>query len=120
MQCISRQNSGGLIEGLMRCRFASTQVIIIHRRQIIVDQGVTVNQLNRTGGYIRRRQISTHGLVATIHQHRTNAFAGTEPRILHRRQQLAADLGQRELAGQSLVHTLLALAYECFQRRGRF
>ena len=45
-QAVTRQNGRGLIIGLVDSRPAATQIIIIHGRQIIMDQRIAMDHFN--------------------------------------------------------------------------
>ena len=42
-QSITRQNGSGLVKGLVHSRLAAPQIIIIHHRQIIMDQRIAMD-----------------------------------------------------------------------------
>jgi hypothetical protein len=56
LQRIAGQNGGGFVEGAMTGGAATTQVVIIHGRQIVVHQAVDMNELDRGGGGVEQLQ----------------------------------------------------------------
>ena len=48
MERIARQNGRGFIKGAMHSGFAMPHIIIVHARQIIVDERVNVNAFDGT------------------------------------------------------------------------
>jgi hypothetical protein len=70
LQGIARQYGRAFIESLVAGRAAAAQIIVIHRRQIVVDQAVGVNQLHRGR---RSVQIGLAGIecgAGNVHQQR--------------------------------------------------
>ena len=53
-QGVPRQDGRGLVKRLVTGRPAPPQVVVVHRRQVIVDQRIRVNQLQSTGRAHRR------------------------------------------------------------------
>ena len=53
LQGITRQNRSGLIECLMRAGFATPEVVVVHRRKIVMNKGVGVHHLHRGGNPCR-------------------------------------------------------------------
>jgi len=49
LQGIPREDGRCLTKGAVAARFATSQVIIVHGRQVIMYQRIGVNQLNGTG-----------------------------------------------------------------------
>src|ERR1700747_469699 len=55
---IAREDGDGFAEFLVASRFATAEVIVVQRRQIIVDQGVSVDKFHAASGVKRRRDIA--------------------------------------------------------------
>src|SRR6266478_7467695 len=49
-ESIACEDGGGLTEFLVASRFAAAEVIIVQRRQIIVNPGIGVDKLDSAGG----------------------------------------------------------------------
>ncbi len=49
-QTISRKNRGRFAKLFVRSRLAPSQIVVIQRRQIIVNQGIRVDELDRAAG----------------------------------------------------------------------
>src|SRR5256885_7630420 len=47
-QRVAGENRGGLAESLVTRRLAASQVIVVQRRQVIVNQRIGVNEFERT------------------------------------------------------------------------
>ena len=71
----------------MTGRFAATQDVVIHARQIIVHQGIGVNDFNRSASHRHAFGISLRQFTGGVGQQRPHAFAGAEYRVTHRRMQ---------------------------------
>lgn len=61
-QPIARQNRHVLAELAVICQLTAPQVIVVHRRQVVVNQAVCVNHFQRTGKRQRLSRITTDGL----------------------------------------------------------
>ncbi len=49
LQGVAGQDGGRLVEGAMAGRLAAAQVVVVHRRQVVVHQGIGVQHLDRRG-----------------------------------------------------------------------
>ena len=49
-EAVARQNRGRLVKGLVAGRPAAPQIVVVHRRQIVVDERIGVDHLDRGGG----------------------------------------------------------------------
>ena len=83
LQRITGQDGAGLAECLVAAGLATAQIIIIHRRQVVVDQRIGVNELDCAGRAIQNLTPAPDGLAAGIDQRRPDAFAAVEYRIAH-------------------------------------
>ena len=66
---------------------APAQVVVVHRREVVVDQGVSVNQLQRAGGMVEcvvQFGPGTDGPGCRIQQAGTDALAAGFQGIAHR------------------------------------
>ena len=70
-QSITRQNGRGFVKGLVTRRPPAPQVVVVHGRQVIMDQGISVNQFKSTGGTHRRTGISATRLSGHQAKHGT-------------------------------------------------
>ena len=52
LQRIADENRGPFVEGFVSCRPATPQVVVIHGRQVVMHEGVAMDQLHRGGGRI--------------------------------------------------------------------
>jgi hypothetical protein len=68
----------------MRGRAPAAQVVVVHRRQVVVDQGVGVNQLDRRGGRQHGAWLGARGACAGKTQDRADALAPGEQGVTHR------------------------------------
>ena len=84
-EAVADEDRLALAEADVRRRPSAAQVVVVHRRQVVVDQRVGVNQLERTGR--RHGEPAGLGLGAEDgvgggqRQERTDAFAAAEQRI---------------------------------------
>ena len=84
LQRVAGEDGGGLIEGLMAGGPAAPQVVVVHRRQIIVDQGVGVEHLDRRHGPGAGMVMAADRAAGRQHQRRAQAFAAGEHAVTHR------------------------------------
>ena len=52
LQRVAGEDRGRLVEGLVAGRAAAAQVVVVHRRQVVVDQAIAVDQLDGAGGRV--------------------------------------------------------------------
>ena len=82
-QGVARKDGGGFIEGLVAGGAATAQIVIIHRGQIVVDEGVRVDHFQRGGeGHYRFGAQAEQGGGGQA-QHRTEALAACEEAVIH-------------------------------------
>ena len=97
LQRIAGQDRGGLIKGAMAGRAAAAQVIVIHRRQIIVNQAVGMDQFDCGGRCVESLERRPEGLAGDIDKQRAQAFAAAQDAVAHRlAQALSSGVRQRQ------------------------
>ena len=74
-QCVACKDRGVLTERAVARRPAATQVVIVHRRQVVVEQGVRVDELQRRCGRQEILGIVAQALACRQAQHRADALA---------------------------------------------
>ena len=113
-QRITGQNRCRLVKLLVAAGLAATQIVVIHRRQIIMDQRIAVHHLDRgrhtKGGSARYLEQASRAQ----HQKRAQPFAIAQRRITHRLIQALLDLAIG--AGQDPVKRLAQIS----RRRTQF
>ena len=50
LQSVARQNGGGFVEGAVGGRLSPPQIVIVHRRQVVMDQRIGVHAFDRRAG----------------------------------------------------------------------
>ena len=83
LQGVAREYRFGFAKRFVTRRFAASQVIVVHGRQIIVDQGIGVHALDRAGSDIQRLVSSAQGAPGRVYQQRANTFATLQHGITH-------------------------------------
>jgi hypothetical protein len=68
----------------MTGRPSPPQIIIVHRRQIIVHEAVDVYQLDRRRGTIELRERRSERFPGQVYQRRPKPLARTEDAVAHR------------------------------------
>ena len=84
LQGIGRQYRGGLVEFSMDRGLATAQIIVIHRRQIVVDERECVNEFDRSGRRIEFFRIDVQAFTRRIDELWPHALAAGKYRITHR------------------------------------
>jgi hypothetical protein len=82
-QGVSGQYGSCFIKGLVTCWLASAKVIIVHGREIVMDQRISVNKLKSTRGRHRVGFVATHGFSRSNTQDRTQSFASRLKGVTH-------------------------------------
>ena len=100
-QSVAREDRGRLIELLVIGRTTAPEVVVIHRRQVVMNQRVSMNQLDRDS----RRQCLLDRPAARFarhqHEHRSQSFAAGLDAVTHRRlQSLGAIRAEREVLSE--------------------
>src|SRR6185295_15117212 len=75
LQSVAGENRGGFVELYVTGRAATTQFIIIHRRQVIMNQRIGVNHLQRAGGANQSLVTRAEGLADSEQQRGPEALA---------------------------------------------
>ena len=120
LEAITGKNRRGLIKGDMTGWLAAPERIVIHGRQVIVNERVHVNHLNGTGRPIQKVKVESKCTTSGIGQERTQAFATAQGGIAHGLMQAFRDGGNwRESLVQSLFSPVLADRHKFFQSVGR-
>ena len=52
LEGVAGEDGGGLVEGLVAGRAAAAQVVVVHGREVVMDQGIGVDQLDGAGGAV--------------------------------------------------------------------
>ena len=83
-QGIAGQNRRGLVERLVAGGPATPQIVVVHGRQIVVDQRIGVDHLDGAGGRHGRLDRPAAGLRGQQHQHRPQPLARRQQAVTHR------------------------------------
>ena len=81
--------------------FSAAKIIVVHGREIVMDQGVCVDHLERRGGLERLPGVQPAALRGLEDERRAQAFAAGEQRVAHRP---ADGLGEVGGGGEELLH----------------
>jgi len=80
---VARQNRGRLVERLVGGRVPAPQIIVVHRRQVVVHQRVTVHTFERRADHQRTFAGHVEQRGDGDHEKRTEALAPIEARVAH-------------------------------------
>jgi hypothetical protein len=83
-ESIARQHGGCLVEGDMRRRSSSAEVVIVHAWEIVMDQGICVQHFHGSANTQSARRIDVKQRRRAQNQKRAQPFAGGENGISHR------------------------------------
>src|SRR5580698_4350566 len=82
-QRVARQNGDSVAEYFVAGRHAATQIVVIERRQIVMDQGIGMNQFESAGARFDAGRRIRYGLRGGHAQNGANAFATREQAVSH-------------------------------------
>ncbi len=108
-QGIAGQDRGGLVKGLMNGRTSAPQIVIIHRRQVVMDERVTMHAFKRYRR-VQRRFICDAAKSGTFqNEERPEPFAAAHRRIAHRFHQPFRNVLRARRLRQPIIEPLLDL-----------
>jgi hypothetical protein len=83
LQGIAHQQGGGLVELDVAGGLAPAQVVVVHAGQVVVGQGVNVDQFHRAGGPFDQFGVGAHRLAGGEGQHGPHPLATPQDHIAH-------------------------------------
>ena len=86
-QAVAGKDGGRLVEGLVHGRLAAAQIVVVHRRQIVMDQRIAVDAFERRRHAQRRMLIGAEESCALQHKERAQPLAAIEHAVPHRLKQ---------------------------------
>ena len=124
-EAVAGEDGGRLVEFFVCRRLPAPQVVIVHRRQIVVHQRVAVHAFERGAGHQRLRARNFEQARALHYQEWSEPFAATEARIADgvyqagRPRLLAGNRRRRQKPIQQVVD-ILCRRFEASQKRADF
>ena len=86
-QRVTDKNCGRLVEGLVHGRPSAPQIVVVHGRQIVMDQRIAVHEFERGAGHQRARARSAEHRGGLDQQKWPQAFAAIQRCMAHGRDQ---------------------------------
>ena len=83
-QRVAGENRGRLIERLVHGRPPTPQIVVVHRRQVVVYQRIGVDQFDRAGHTQGGGRAAVHGFASRHDQQWAQPLAAVEYGITHR------------------------------------
>ena len=83
LQRVARQHGGGLAEHLVVRRLAAAQIVVVHARQIVVDERIGMQQLHAAGDGKRGVNIAAAKAAEFQRQDRPQALAARGETVAH-------------------------------------
>ena len=83
LQGIAGQDRRGLTEGLVAGRLAAPQIVVVHGREVVVDQRIGVYQLDGAGRAVQGLARDPERRPGRVDQERPHALAVAEHGIAH-------------------------------------
>ena len=83
-QPVARQHRGRVVECLVAGRAAAAQIAVVHRRQIVVDERIGMDQFDRAGDLQGAASRHREKLRARQDEERPQPLAGRQHRVAHR------------------------------------
>jgi len=97
LQRIAGEDGGGFVEGDVHGGLAAAQVVVVHRRQVVVHQRIGVDQFHRDGGRMQRGFVRLQQRAAGIDEQGTHALAASQDGVAHGGMQaLRCPVGRRQ------------------------
>ena len=90
VEAVAREHGGGLVIGDMHRRPAATQVVVVHRGQVVVDQRIDVDAFHREADAQRAVAVDGEQRAGGGHEQRTHPLAPADRGVAHRLVQAAA------------------------------
>ncbi len=88
LQAVADQDAGGFVVGLVHGGAATAQVVVVHRRQVVMHQRIGVDQLHRAGRRVEFFDRHAKRLAGGVNQQGAQALAAVAG-IAHRFMQAA-------------------------------
>jgi hypothetical protein len=118
MQAVTREDRRRFVECTMHGRLAAAHIVIVHRRQIVVDQRIDMDCLDRAGGARGAFAIDPEQAGGGEDQQRPQPFAATDRCMPHRLVQFGARIvGYREHHVEAAIDLRAHLGQRGFERR---
>lgn len=89
LQRIAGEDRGGFVEGDMHGGLAAAEVVVVHRRQVVVDQRIAVDQFDCGGGGVEVGLAGAERGAGGVGEQRAHALAAVEHAMSHRPVQAA-------------------------------
>ena len=83
LQRVAREDRGRLVEGAVRRRPAATQVVVVHRGQVVVHERIGVDQLDGRRRRVERVRCDADRAAGRIDEQRPDALALAERGVAH-------------------------------------
>ena len=83
-KAVASQDGDGLTEDFVVGRSAPAKIIIVHGRQVVMDQGIGMNHFHGAGRGNYPFHLPADGFAGRDHEHRADALPSGENRIAHR------------------------------------
>ena len=113
---VAGEDGDSLAEGLVGGGLAPAQVVVVHGREVVVDQAVRVDHLGRAGKREHLRALPSDRLARGQREHRSDALSPGEEAVAHG----AVDRLRPGVIGrQGAVESRLHRTAQLFERRGR-
>ena len=101
VKAIAGQHRGRFVEGAVDGRLAAAQIVIVHARQVVVDQRIDVDRLDRRTGADDPLLVQSEQPAGGDGQQRADALAAAQPGMAHRLEQpVAAVAWPDQIAGK--------------------
>ncbi|MNO76868.1 hypothetical protein D3C76_679550 [compost metagenome] len=102
LQAIAGEDRAGFIEFFVRSRLATTQIVVVHGRQIVVYQRIGVDQFHCAGRAVGLLGLAAQGFAGGVGQQRAHALAAIHHAVAHgfvQSRQLRARRGEQGFHG---------------------
>jgi hypothetical protein len=84
LERITGEHGSGFVKGTMAGRATAAQVVVVHRRKIVVDEAVDVDQLDGSSRRVEMRERRAESFASRVDQNGPQALTATERAVAHR------------------------------------
>ena len=104
MKTVTGEHSGRFVKGPVNCRLPAPEIIIVHARQIVVDEGIDVDGLNCRSGPHGAPLVDPEKACGGDGQQRPDPLAPPNGGVAHRLEQARAAIPRdRQIKGKQVV-----------------
>jgi len=101
-ETVAGQNGGRLVEGSVACRLAPAEIVVVHGRKVVVNEGIGMHHFKGAGGRKKTPALLAETLSHEKAETGSEAFPSRKEGMAHRRKETAPEafgLGDETVQG---------------------